>query len=112
MMARFRMYTVSLLLFILEHQNQRMIPFPLNPKVAVGSTHLTKTAFRNNMLSSQPLDSVSLGFAGSVMRDNSVFDSVMVSLELRAVFSVSKRGMFCHQFVLLKLMEKYHLIIK
>lgn len=89
-MARFRTYAVNLLLFILEHRNQRLIPFPLNPKVVVGSTHLTKNAFRNNMPSSQPLDSVSFGFAGSVRRDNMVFNSVMVSLEPRAVFCLSK----------------------
>jgi len=79
--ARFRTYTVTLLLFILEHRNQRMIPFPPNPKEAVGSTHLEKTAFRNNALSSKPLDSVSLGFAGSIVRDKTVFDSAVVSLE-------------------------------
>lgn len=90
-MDRFKTHTVNWLLFILEHRNQRTIPFPLNPRVAVGSPHLTKTDFRNNMLSSQPL--VSLGFTGSVMRDNMVFDSVMMSLEPRAVFSASKWGM-------------------
>lgn len=107
-MATFRTRTVTLLLFILEDRNQGVTPSPLNPKMAMRSTHLTKTVFRNNTLSSQPLDSVSFGFAGSVMRDNTVFDSVMASLESRAVFSVSKWEMFCHQFALLKLTEKYH----
>lgn len=109
-MAIFRTRTVTLLLFILKHRNQVVTLFPLILKVALKSTHLTKTAFRNNTLTSQPLDSVSFGFAGSVMRDNTVF--VMASLESRAVFSVSKREMFCYQFALLKLTEKYHHIIK
>lgn len=111
-MAIFRTPTVILLFFILKHRNQVMTLFPLIPKVAMKSTHLTKTAFRNNTLSSQPLDSVSFGFAVSVMRDDTVFDSVMASLESRAVFSVSKWEMFCHQFALLKLTEQYRRIIK
>lgn len=111
-MARLRTSTINLLLFIWEHRNQRMIPFLMNPKVMGGSTHMAKAAFRNNVMASQPLDSASLGFALFEMRDNTVFNSVMVSPEPRAVFSASKRGMF-HQFALLKLMENCHpLIIK
>lgn len=112
MMTIFKTCAAHFLLFILKQRNQRMLPCPPNPNLVLGSTKLAKAAFRNNVLSSKPFDLILFSLAGHLLAGTTWCFTVPRCHLKNVLFSLSRRGIFCHQFALLQLMETYQHLIK